>query len=60
MGHDAIEIFSRHIAIAVEVSLREDLLHFIVSQVFAELECHMFELMSVDLALNKTILTFLS
>ena len=60
MGHDAIEIFSCHIAVTVEVCLREDLLHFIVGQVFAELEGHMFELMSVDLSLNKAIFTFLS
>lgn len=60
MGHDAIEIFSCHIAVTVEVRLWEDLLHFVVSQVFAELEGHMFELLGVDLSLNKMILTFLS
>lgn len=60
MGHDAIEIFSCHIAVTVEVGLRENLLHFVVGQVFAEFEGHMLELLGVDFSLNKMILTFLS
>lgn len=43
MGHDVVEIITSDKSIIIEVSLGEDMLNFIISQVFSQILSNLFE-----------------
>jgi hypothetical protein len=51
VGHDVVEIVGSHETIIVEVSLHEDLLNFLVSQVLSEVMGDLLQLVNSELAL---------
>lgn len=58
MAHHSVEVLSSYISVLVEVSFLEDLVHFLVSQVFSQLGSHGLELLGCDFSLNCQNPTF--
>ena len=59
MGQDVVKVVSSHETIIIKISLHENLLDFLVSQVFTKIFGDLLEFVGGDLSLNKPKITAL-